>query len=260
MEKIGYIEILIEGKRGNINLSLDNYDIKEIKAVLDNVENLLFPSDKKERPIISYQIAEGSVKHIFKTSVQYIIGFNAIIGQINQSNTIDFLYSPTASAFEEIQNNAIKSDFSFSISTSVENSNKLSISKTTNFFRTEAIWLDAEFYFYGKITNMGGKDKANIHLVTEEFGSLIIQTPKEEIEKIDNNPLYKTFGVRAVGRQHSETGEIDIHSLKYLELVAYQPKYDTDYLKNLRTKATNNWLKNINPDEWLSEIRGSYGT
>jgi hypothetical protein len=260
MEKLGNIEISIEGRRGNINLSPDNYDIKEIKTILENIENLLFPSEKKDRPVISYQITEGSVKHIFKTSMQYIIGFNAIIGQVNQLNNIDFLYAPTASAFEDIQEHAIKNDFVFTISTSVENSNTLKIDKTTKYFRTEALWLDAEFYFYGKITNMGGKDKANIHLVTDELGTLIIQTPKEEIEKIENNPLYKTFGVRAVGKQHSETGEIDVHSLKYLELIAYQPKYDIDYLKNLRIKATNSWLKNIKSDEWLSEIRGSYGT
>lgn len=40
--------------------------------------------------------------------------------------------------------------------------------------RSESIWVDAEFYFYGKITNMGGKNKANIHISTEVYGSLIV--------------------------------------------------------------------------------------
>ncbi len=48
------------------------------------------------RPNISYKMDEGSVKHIFKTSIQYIIGFNAIIGHIIQVKNIDFLDIETA--------------------------------------------------------------------------------------------------------------------------------------------------------------------
>jgi hypothetical protein len=50
------------------------------------------------RPNISYKMDEGSVKHIFKTSIQCIIGFNAIIGQIIQVKNIDFLDIETAKA------------------------------------------------------------------------------------------------------------------------------------------------------------------
>ena len=91
MEKIGHIEIRITGSKGNIELSPDNYDIREIISILENAENLLYPGDKKERPLISYNIEQGSVKHILKTSIQFIIGFNAIIGQVNNVQDIDFL-------------------------------------------------------------------------------------------------------------------------------------------------------------------------
>jgi hypothetical protein len=46
----------------------------------------------------------------------------------------------------------------------------------THLYRTEAIRADAEFYFYGKITNAGGKDKVNIHINTDEYGSITIFT------------------------------------------------------------------------------------
>ena len=70
--------------------------------------------------------------------------------------------------------------------------------------------------------------------------------------------LYKKFGIRATGKQHSETGEIDSSTLKFIELVDYQPKYDEQYLKSLRNKAKKSWLSNINSDNWLNEIRGMY--
>lgn len=258
MNKIGHIEIQITGSKGNLELSPDNYDIREIISILENAENLLYPGDKKDRPIISYNIEEGSVKHILKTSIQYIIGFNAIIGQVANVQNIDFLDLSTAKAIENIQEMSSKKNYTFSIRTSLENSNEVKIDRTTKFKRTEAIWVDAEFYFYGKITNAGGKDKANIHIYTDDLGTLRVQTPISFLEKYEENFLYKTLGIRATGKQHSETGEIDTSTLKFLELVDYYPTYDESYLKGLREKAKKNWLGEIDPDLWLRNIRGDY--
>jgi len=258
MDKIGYIEIRITGSKGNLDLSPDNYDIREIISILENAENLLYPGEKRDRPTISYKIEEGSVKHILKTSIQYIIGFNAVIGQVHQIQNIDFLDLSTAKAFENIQDIAAKKDYNFSIKTSLDNSNEVVVNGSTRFYRTESIWADAEFYFYGKVTNAGGKDKANIHIYTDELGTVRIQTPISFLEEYDENLLYRTFGIRAIGKQQSETGEIDTSTLKFIELVDYQPRYDEIYLKTLRDKAKKSWLGGINPDEWLNGIRGGY--
>ncbi|NJN35564.1 MAG: hypothetical protein HC817_16200 [Saprospiraceae bacterium] len=56
MEKIGQIEIKIKGRKGNLDLRPDNYDIKEVMEVLRNAENLLFPSSKKDSSCIFQQI------------------------------------------------------------------------------------------------------------------------------------------------------------------------------------------------------------
>ena len=255
MDKLGYIEIRITGSRGNLELNPDTFDIREVIPIIEQAENLLFPGDKKERPVISYKIEEGSVKHIFKTGIQAVIGFNAIIASISTLQKIDFLDINTAKAIEAIQETAIKKDYSFNISTSLPETNNLKIDTSTHFIRNASYWADAEFYFYGKITNAGGKDKANIHLITEELGTVIIQTPQQFLAEREENLLYKTFGIRALGKQNSESGEVDKSSLSFFELVDYNTKYDEKYLKDLRKKAMN-WLTNINPDEWLNDIRG----
>ncbi len=258
MDKIGQIEIRVTGKVGNMELTPDNYDIREIISMLENAENLLYPTNKKDRPTISYSIENGSVRHIFKTSIQYIIGFNAIIGQVHQMQSVDFLDISTAKAFESLQEMTEKHDYKFSIKTSLDNTNEIVIDRNSTFKRSESVWGDAEFYFYGKVTNAGGKDKANIHIYTDELGTVRIQTPISFLEDYEENLLYKTLGIRVLGKQHSETGEIDTSSLKFVELIDYQRKYDENYLSNLREKAKKNWLGNINSDTWLKNIRGGY--
>jgi len=171
---------------------------------------------------------------------------------------IDFLDLNSAKSFENIQDIAAKRNYVFSIKTSLDQTNEVKIDRTTKYYMTEGIWADAEFYFYGKVTNAGGKDKANIHIYTEETGTVRIQTPISFLEQYDENIFYKTFGIRASGKQHSETGEIDTSTLRFVGLVDYRPKYDDKYLKSLRDKAKKSWLGSINPDNWLNEIRGRY--
>lgn len=255
MENTGYIEIIVSGVKGNFKLTPDTFDIKELTEIISQAEKLLFPGERKERPLISYKMEEGSVKNIFKTSLQIVIGFSAVIGQVITTQNIDFLELNTAKAIETLQETAIKKDYYFEITTSIKNSPSLKIDKTTFYYRTSENWVDAEFYFYGKITNAGGKDKANIHLVTEELGTLYIQTPQEFLAKTEENILYKTYVIRAKGKQNSETGEIEKQSLTFIELIDYNTKYDQQYLKNLRSKAML-WLNNIEPDKWLNDIRG----
>lgn len=259
MEKIGNIEIKVIGKSGNLVLKPENYDIKYIASLLENVEDLLYPNNKKDRPLITYDIQEGSVRHIFKTSMQYVIGLSAVLGKIQKANSIDFLDPKTAIAIESIQRLAQKKNYEFQFSTSVKEAVELSISPDTKFFRTENIWVDAEFYFYGIIKDAGGKSKANIHVDTDDHGYLVIETGQDFLMEQKENILYKKLGVRATGKQDFKTGEIDTKSLKLVELITYNPKFDANYLNSLiaKAKARESW-KGIDVDEWLTNLRGGY--
>ncbi len=257
MDKIGDIEIRVVGRSGNLELSPDNYDIKHIASILQNIEDLLYPNNKKDRPLITYDIQSGSVKHIFKTPIQYIIGFSAILGQINETSSIDFLDLKTARAIENIQELSQHKNYEFQIKTSIKKDIELSINPSTKFFRTENTWVDAEFYFYGILKDAGGKSKANIHIDTDDYGYLAIETGQDFLMEQEENLLYKKFGVRALGKQNLETGEVDTKSLKLLELINYNPKFDSDYLSSLISKAKKSWT-GVDANDWLTSLRGNY--
>ena len=238
MENKGYIAIHIEGKKGQLPLTPDNYDISELRVILNQVEQLLFPAiERHNRPIVSYEIKEGSVKHIFKTSLQVIIGFNAVLGQIQSKKAIDFLEYPTARAFYALQETAQKQNYSFNITTSVQDTNQLKIDPSTKYTLPTDQWITSEFYFYGDITNMGGKVKPNVHVSVAGMPAVLIKTPKETLTNYERNPLYKPLGVRATGRQNLATGEIDTDSLDFVEFIEYNPDYDENYLNSLIGKA-----------------------
>ncbi|MCF8316966.1 MAG: hypothetical protein K9I71_12615 [Ignavibacteriales bacterium] len=189
--------------------------------------------------------------------MQTVIGFSAILTQVNENRSIDFLDFKTARAIENMQDLSIQKNYEFQIKTSLKDRYELQISPQTKFYRTENIWIDAEYYFYGVLKDAGGKNKANIHLDTEEYGYLAIETCEVFLKELEENLLYKSIAIRAIGKQNLQTGEMDTKSLKLVELINYNPKFDVTYLNKLIIKAKKNW-EGIDPDEWINSLRGGY--
>ena len=252
------ISLRIIGKNGDEPLSPANFDIGQIRFLLDEVENLLYPDrqKRKERPTISYELKEGSVLNVFKTSMQSVLLVSSMLGVIEQEKGyIDRLEVASAQAIENLQYFALRHNYDIEIGTSDKPQRIFKITPTTHYVRRENILVDIECYYYGTLTDAGGKDKANIHLDTKDAGSLIIRTDKEYLAGYQGNPLYKKFGVRVRAKKNILTGDIDKSTLVLVELMDYQPKFDEDYLQGLIRKATPKW-RGVNAGEWLANVRG----
>ena len=84
---------------------------------------------------------------------------------------------------------------------------------------------------------------------------MTIDADKEYLRNIEENLLYKEYGVRVKGKQSLATGEIDFSSLKLISLQGYRPVYDEVYLNELIAKASKSW-EGVDVDNFLSELRG----
>lgn len=254
MNALGEIEIHIEGKVGAQKLTPSLVDIEEIRTILGEAADLLFPTEKRsQRPIISYEISEGSVRHRFRTLMQTVIGFGAVITQVGNEGHIDFLHERTASAIESLQRIAREKDYAVTL---IANQQTLLIDRTTHYERRQQVWVEAEFYLYGELTNAGGKNNPNIHLDTKEHGTLRIAVDKDYLKQGEKNLLYKKFGVRATGRQNLQTFEMDPNSLRFIELLDLDATYSQSYLDNLLRRAAPAWADVNDADTWLEELRG----
>jgi len=259
MTDSGKIEIRVVGRLGNEPLSPENFDIREIKSLFDVVETLLYPNQKISRPPISYSLESGSVRNIFKTTLQSAATFLAILTLVKQTGSLDGLEINTARALQEVQKSALRNGYTYEFGTPGNDTPSLVISKQTSYHINENLWADAEFYFYGMLVNAGGKDKTNIHIQTKDNGLITIATEKEFLQDREDNVLYKHFMVRAVGRQNIASGAIDMSTLHLLELTPYDPTYNEQYLARLIKRASPKWADVGDADKWLSEIRGTNG-
>jgi hypothetical protein len=250
--------VVVQGTKGGKPLMPEDYDIKALRGLLEEVEVLLFPNDRRERPVISYEVKEGSVRHIFRTGVQAIAQTGAVLGLVASGGTVDVLEPRTAKAIETMQRWARETDMAFTLRTSLPGSAELRIDRNTHYVRSEATSVEAEVYLYGRVVEAGGKGKPNIHLQVDGQGVFIIDAAEKFLAGLTDNILYHTMGVRVLGRQNLQTGELEKGSLKLIELIDYDQQYNEAYLKRLQAKASS-WIKDVDLDQYLNDVRGEYG-
>jgi hypothetical protein len=254
MEEKGYIEIKFEGRVGNTKLTPMEVDINEIKEIIVDIENFLFPSrsEKSERPHIAYLIEEGSAKHKFFLTLTSVILFNGLISEIENRKSIGFLEYRRAEIIDKFQRKARERGLEITFSNSLPYKNELKITKSTNYYKPQTDWIETEFYLYGEIYQEGGITP-NLHIITKEHGKLTVFATKEQLLEGENK-LYRSYGLRAIGKQNLTDGKLV--DLKLIDFLEYNPIFDKMELDILIAKATPNLSSIANVDTWLAEIRG----
>jgi len=254
MEEKGFIEVKIEGTVGIKTLKPEDIDIAEIKEIINDVENFLYPgrAEKSERPHISYKIEEGSAKHFFHLPISAVLLFNGLTGEISTRGTIDFLDFKRAEIIEKFQRKALEKDYEITLTNSLSEAKTLKINKDTKYFSVAANYIETELILYGKIDTEGGVDP-NFHINTKEYGRLTVSATVEQLLEGEKR-LYKFYGIRVSGKQSLTDGKpFDLKLLNYIE---YNPIFNRIELDLLIERATPNLSKIADVDAWLNQLRG----
>ncbi len=251
MEEQGYIELKITNQDNS--LSIKDIDIDEIKDFISDVESLLYPKrkEKKNRPHISYDIKEGSVKHQFFLPITAVILFNGLTSEIKNRNNLDFLDYKRQSIIDKFQKKAIKEGYVIEFNTSISKASTLTIDYTTHFEMIAPTFYESEFYLYGEIYQEGGKNP-NLHISTEKYGNLTVSATKEQIMNGEKK-TYKPYGIKVRGKKSFEDDTLT--DLELIEFIQYKPVFNKSLLEKVIAKASENLSKITNVDAWLNDIK-----
>lgn len=126
-------------------------------------------------------------------------------------------------------------------------------SKTVFHFDPSA-WAAVEKYLVGKIMDMGGKTRPNIHLELESGKSVTISATREQLAASEENRLYRTVMAHVVAEENIETGQM--RNLKLVEFRNYGPRYDEAELQSLINHGTKIWSSTADHNSWLDNLRG----
>jgi hypothetical protein len=256
MDNLGHIAITITGKTSEGNLNPKDIDISETKEFLNDVETLLFPSkaEKEERPKVSYEVMEGSVKNIFFIPAAKAIMFTALMTEVGKRGSVDLLESKAAAIIDKWQRKSYSTGREYAISSSVSPEKAfVNINKDSQFIAPQTDWVNTSLYLYGKIFEEGGLNKVNLHILTDRYGKLVVDATEDQLTS-GANKLFQFYGLWVKGKQNLQSGTLK--DLVLIDFLTYQAEYDELALTKLIDKASENWKKVKNKDLWLTDIRG----
>lgn len=129
------------------------------------------------------------------------------------------------------------------------------VDSASEFRKTEDMWVHVEKYLHGKIVDIGGKNKANVHLELEDGESLIIAAAQNTLEQEKQNRLYRSALLHVTAEENLITGELRNYQL--LSFPDYHPSYNDDEFNLMVERGTKAWVDVPDATAWIESLRGN---
>lgn len=215
------INIKIEGLREGKQLSPDLLDVDEVVSLLSYARDFLFPEKGKHRGRVSVALKEGSAVISLDVDSATAVQSQAILNQLNTDHNLGLLNSKQVEAIEGIQKFVHDQSFVLQFGMADRLNEGLRMDRETQWQVPEDTWVDEELYVQGEIVDVGGKTKSNIHIDTEEFGTLTVAADKLTLTEDDKNRLYKKQQLRILVKRNLNTGEFKKGSAELIEFIDF---------------------------------------
>lgn len=130
-----------------------------------------------------------------------------------------------------------------------------SVDATSDYREVEEVWVQVEKYVYGRVVDLGGKTKANVHLEVDGGGTLIVAATQELLAQEEQNHLYHPALLHISAEENLLTGSL--RNPRLLAFESHQPTYDENEFQQMVKRGTAAWAEVENSTEWLESLRGN---
>jgi hypothetical protein len=133
---------------------------------------------------------------------------------------------------------------------------KVRISRETDYHVGKIVpWVAVEKYLFGQVVDMGGMQKANIHLKLDRGGkTLLIGSSQGYLREQVENRLYHRALLHVRAEQHFRTG--DLRNIQLISFVDYQPTYNEEAFDRFTARGAEAWADVPDAARWVRKVRG----
>ncbi|MEI6423128.1 MAG: hypothetical protein WCP55_12980 [Lentisphaerota bacterium] len=220
------------------------------------VEEFIAGSQKKiPTKDVNVGIEPGSYKLMVLLPVTILSLIQPDLTRLQNEDSLGSLDPRRANVVRKWQERAQKSDFSVVINSPKKMFEPIRISKETDFRRPDQNeWVAVEKYLIGKIVDLGGATKTNVHILLDDSGKIITLASSERyLHDQRQNYLYRKVQVRIAAKENIRTGEM--RDIELVSFIGEAPSYDEMELEELINKGTKAWADVPNSVVWVREQR-----
>ena len=202
------LEFSLTDEVGGRPLTPETVDLPTLRGFLEEVETLI----KGDMPGASLadsqvRIEKGSVKIAALVAALLASDARADLATLSQSGDLDLIQPRRAKVVEDWQKRARHSAVRVYAILPGQGAKVIRITSTSQFQHGgEKAWVSVEKYLTGKVVDLGGKQKPNVHLILADTGeSMRVDATEQQLAAEKQNQLYKDVTLRVQGEQHLHT-------------------------------------------------------
>lgn len=180
------------------------------------------------------------------------------LDQLKQSESLDYIDPKRAAIVERWQIATRQSPHRRYAVGEVKKKPLVLVNAQSNFRRVaEDAWVTVEKYLHGRVIDLGGKTKANVHLELENGATITVASNQDTLAKEDRNRLYRPALLHITAEENLGNGEL--RNLRLLAFADYDPAFDEEEFNRMVERGTIAWADAGDASQWVEKVRGGKG-
>lgn len=240
-------------------LTPQNVDLLTLHQFMGEVIGLIQGEAKKsDLGAPSVALEPGSVKLVSIVGAVVAASFHADMRTLDRTADLDSISSKRAQVIETWQNRSRKAGsmrrYDVVCQTGERDEVRLHVGQKSDFRHLQRDrWTRAEKSLVGRVVDLGGKTRPNVHLVLASGESVMIDATETQLAGADY--LYRNVMLQVEAMEHVVDGRL--REVRLLDVVRPAREIDESKLARLWEKGREAWSQVTNPTEWVERLRES---
>ena len=252
------VEFILRGKLEGVDITPQSIGLHLFNQFNAEVEALIVGSQKALKLTeAKVRVEEGSYKLKVVLTSALLASLGPDLHRLNRQDSLGEIDPERAKIMQRWQARAkSQQDIEYEVRSSGESPARVHVTKSTDYHVGKTTpWVVVEQYLFGQIVDMGGAQKANVHLALEGTGRILIVGATEEfLREQKENRLYHKALLRVRAEQHSRTGEL--RNVRLIDFEDYNPGYNEQELEKFIEEGTKAWADVSDAAAWVRDLRG----
>ncbi|MGO8930491.1 MAG: hypothetical protein ACLQU3_26800 [Limisphaerales bacterium] len=257
MKETPSVEFVLRGKVEGVDITPRTIGLSQFNEFNVQVETFVSGSQRLKLDEAHVEIREGSYVLRVLLPAVVLASLEPDLRLLAREDVLGELDFKRAEVLQKWQSRAKETPgLSYEVRPRGDSLPRVRISHQTDYRIGEIVpWVAVEKYLFGQVVDMGGAQRANIHLKLERSGkTVIVGTSQGYLRDQVENRLYHKALLQVRAEQHFRTGEL--RNVQLIAFVDYQPAYDEAALDRFAEQGAEAWADVPDAARWVRELRG----
>jgi hypothetical protein len=257
MSRQHQIEFVLSDKVNGVEVTPTNIGLDRFNEFNQQVADFIAGSERLKLDEVHVTVGAGSYKLTAVLPLLIVTAIEPDLQRLSRQDSLGEIDPKRAEVVARWQaRSKTNPDVRYLIQPHGVDAKPIQLSTATDYrIGTIVPWVKVEKYLFGTVMDMGGAQKANVHVRLEDSGQVVrVGTNQDYLKNQKQNRLYRKVLVRVEADQHYKTGEL--RNLRLLAFEDYESKYDKGALDRFAEAGKRAWADVPDAAAWVRQLRG----